>query len=117
MYVPFFWTRIWDKSIAYAGQCSDWDEIYIQGEVNAAKQDFLAVYIKAGKIQAMSSMNRGRHLMLLAEAMRLGICPTAAEIKSPAFSFAEFEKKVKEQARTKKAGCKRCCHHKKRTAS
>lgn len=77
-YVPFFWTRIWDKSIAYIGQSTDWDEIYMQGEINAEKQDFIAFYLKGGKIEAASSMGRGRQLMTLAEAIRLGLAPTAA---------------------------------------
>lgn len=54
--------------------------------------------------------------MVMAEAIRLGIAPTAAQLKSPAYDFAELEKQVKEKARKEKGGCKRCCHRKKKTA-
>ena len=77
-YVPFFWTRIWDKSISYVGQSTDWDDFYMIGEINAEKQDFIAFYMKSGRIEAASTLGRGRQLMVLAEAMRLGIAPTAA---------------------------------------
>lgn len=77
-YVPFFWTRIFDNSIAYIGHSTDWDEVHMKGEVNAEKQNFIAFYLKNGKIEAASSLGRGRNIMVLAEAMRLGIAPTAA---------------------------------------
>ena len=87
----------------------------MQGEINADKQDFIAYYLKGGKIEAASSMGRGRQLMTLAEAIRLGLAPTAAQIKNPGFDFGELEKQVKEKARKEKGGCKRCCHRKKKT--
>ena len=112
-YVPFFWTRIFDKSVAYAGHCEQWDEMHVQGEIDADKQDYLAFYIKNDKVEAVSSMGRGRQLMVFAEAMRLGLAPAASEVKKADFSFDDLEKKVKEKATKTRGGCKRCCHHKK----
>lgn len=76
-YVPFFWTWVWDKPLQYVGHSMEWDDFFMLGEINKDKQDFMAFYLKKGKIEAAAGMNRGRKMMTLAEAIRLGIPPSA----------------------------------------
>merc|ERR1712032_88238 len=43
-YVPYFWSRQWDKSIQYTGYGTTWDEVFISGDLS--KLNFVAYYIK-----------------------------------------------------------------------
>lgn len=47
-YVPFFWTRQWDKSLQYTGYGTKWDEVFIDG--NLFENKFIAYYIKDNQV-------------------------------------------------------------------
>jgi hypothetical protein len=47
-YVPFFWTRQWDKSLQYTGYGTKWDEVFIDG--NLKDLEFIAYYIYQDKV-------------------------------------------------------------------
>lgn len=49
---PFFWTRHYNKSLQFVGDCSKYDEIFIQGDVFV--NNFLAFYIKDNKVMAVA---------------------------------------------------------------
>jgi len=85
--VPFFWTRQFDAGLLYVGHASSWDEIVYQGDIRA--RDFLAFYIKVGRVVAVAGMNRDREMAAAEELMRLGHMPTAEELKGNAVSLVQ----------------------------
>ncbi|HEX2639520.1 MAG TPA: FAD-dependent oxidoreductase [Pyrinomonadaceae bacterium] len=66
--VPFFWTTQFDATLNYVGHAKDWEEIIVDGDV--AKKEFVAYYVKDGRIAAVAGMNRDRELAELQELMR-----------------------------------------------
>jgi NADPH-dependent 2,4-dienoyl-CoA reductase/sulfur reductase-like enzyme len=63
--VPFFWTEQFDLSIAYVGHAEKWDEIQIDGSIEA--RDCAITYLREGRKLAVALV--GRDLEgLLAEA-------------------------------------------------
>jgi NADPH-dependent 2,4-dienoyl-CoA reductase/sulfur reductase-like enzyme/nitrite reductase/ring-hydroxylating ferredoxin subunit len=76
--VPFFWTTQFDATLNYVGHAKEWDRIVIQGDVR--QQDFLAFYVKAGRILAVAGMNRDREIDLWEERMRLDQMPSPDQL-------------------------------------
>jgi NADPH-dependent 2,4-dienoyl-CoA reductase/sulfur reductase-like enzyme/nitrite reductase/ring-hydroxylating ferredoxin subunit len=54
--VPVFWTIQYLKRLDYIGHCEQWDDIVIHGDLK--KQDFLAYYVKAGRVAAAAGLGR-----------------------------------------------------------
>jgi NADPH-dependent 2,4-dienoyl-CoA reductase/sulfur reductase-like enzyme/nitrite reductase/ring-hydroxylating ferredoxin subunit len=91
--VPFFWTRQFDRGLLYVGHAPRWDEIIYQGEVSS--QDFLAFYVKDGRVLAVAGMNREREMAAAEELMRLGRFPKPDDLKGDGVSLLEvFHKPV-----------------------
>lgn len=86
--VPFFWTRQFDMGLLYVGHATSWNEIIYRGEVSS--QDFLAFYIKDGRVQAVAGMNRDREMAAVEELMRLGRMPEADQLKWDDLSLVEM---------------------------
>ena len=76
--VPFFWTTQFDITLNYVGHAAAWDDIVIKGDT--AAHDFLAYFVKDGKIMAAAGMNRDRELAVIEELMRLDKMPTLADL-------------------------------------
>lgn len=53
--VPYYWTRHYNKSIAYAGHADSYDKIHINGDV--LKNNFIAFFIKDNKVLAVAGQN------------------------------------------------------------
>jgi hypothetical protein len=66
--VPFFWTTQFDATLNYVGHAKDWDELIVDGDI--AKKEFLAYYVKDGRIAAVAGMNRDSELAEFQELMR-----------------------------------------------
>lgn len=77
--IPFFWTRNYLKTLQYTGYARDFSEVHIDGSLEELK--FVAYYIKGDKILAAAGLNRGADIHVIKEAMRVGIMPSASEIK------------------------------------
>jgi NADPH-dependent 2,4-dienoyl-CoA reductase/sulfur reductase-like enzyme/nitrite reductase/ring-hydroxylating ferredoxin subunit len=86
--VPFFWTRQFDAGLLYVGHAASWDEIVYQGDI--AAQDFLAFYVKGGRVVAVAGMNRDREMAAAEELMRLERMPTRDQIKKGSVSLSEM---------------------------
>ncbi|HEX5237971.1 MAG TPA: FAD-dependent oxidoreductase [Sphingomicrobium sp.] len=54
--VPFFWTEQHDLSIAYVGHAEKWDEIVIDGSIEA--RDCSIFYLREGRKQAVAVIHR-----------------------------------------------------------
>lgn len=78
--VPFFWTRQFDTGLLYVGHAPRWDEIIYAGDV--AAREFVAFYVKGGRALAAAGMNRDRDMAALEELFRLGLVPTAGELRA-----------------------------------
>jgi NADPH-dependent 2,4-dienoyl-CoA reductase/sulfur reductase-like enzyme len=67
--VPFFWTQQFDLGLLYVGHAKSWDQIIYRGDVSA--RDFLAFYVKNGRVLAVAGMNRDREMAEIEVQMRL----------------------------------------------
>jgi len=76
--VPFFWTRQFDAGLLYVGRAAGWDEIVYRGDLSA--HDFLAFYVKGGRVAAVAGMNRDRELAAAEELLRAGRMPAPEEL-------------------------------------
>ena len=72
--VPFFWTVHYKTITDYVGYASDYDEIVYDGSPES--RQFIAYYIKDGRVLATSGCEENRRLCAIAEVMRdEGACP------------------------------------------
>ena len=55
--VPVFWTIQYFKQLDYIGHASNWDEVVIHGDME--KPEFLAYYVKDGRVAAAAGFDRG----------------------------------------------------------
>lgn len=78
-YVPYFWTRQWDKSLQYTGYGSKWDEVFVDGDLH--ELNFVAYYIKDNKIVGFASMNVPNAANIMYEAFRNNKLPRASLLK------------------------------------
>jgi NADPH-dependent 2,4-dienoyl-CoA reductase/sulfur reductase-like enzyme len=86
--VPFFWTRQFDAGLLYVGHAAGWDEIVYRGRLDA--QDFLAFYVKEGRVAAVAGMSRDGEMAAAEELLRLGRMPTPARLKADGASLLEI---------------------------
>src|SRR5450759_1769132 len=56
--VPFFWSQHYDVPINYVGHAEQWDEITVDGDINA--KDCLLTYKHKGRVLAVASIFRDR---------------------------------------------------------
>jgi len=54
--VPFFWTEQHDLGIAYVGHAAEWDEVRIDGSIEA--RDCSVTYLRDGRKQAVAVIHR-----------------------------------------------------------
>jgi NADPH-dependent 2,4-dienoyl-CoA reductase/sulfur reductase-like enzyme len=66
--VPFFWTFHFGKRLNYLGHADEWDEVVYRG--NVKKLDFLAFYVKDGRVLAILSCGKEQETAMLSEMMR-----------------------------------------------
>lgn len=106
-YIPFFWTRNYMKTLQYAGYCRDYDEVHVDGDLDEAK--FVAYYIKNDRILAAAGLNRGTDIHVIKEAMRLGILPSASDIKDGSVTVDKLKEKIKSRKGASSCTRKMCC--------
>ncbi len=71
--VPFFWSQHYDVPINYVGHAEQWDEIAIDGSVEA--KDCLLRYISNGRVLAVASIFRDVENLKAELAMEQGASP------------------------------------------
>jgi len=81
--IPFFWTTQYAKRLTYAGHALTYDDVIIDGDLDAMK--FVAYYVKGSQVLAVAALNRDPIASLAAELMASGKMPTAEQIKSGNF--------------------------------
>jgi NADPH-dependent 2,4-dienoyl-CoA reductase/sulfur reductase-like enzyme/nitrite reductase/ring-hydroxylating ferredoxin subunit len=86
--VPFFWTRQFDAGLLYVGHASSWDELIFDGDLDA--HDFLAFYVKGGRVAAVAGMNRDRELAAAEELLWTGRMPSPERIRAGGLNLSEL---------------------------
>ena len=77
--VPYFWTAQPDLKLRYVGHVEEFDDIVYDGEVESG--EFLAYYLKDGKVRAAAGSNRDKDMAALEHLMRRGDTPTPDDLK------------------------------------
>jgi NADPH-dependent 2,4-dienoyl-CoA reductase/sulfur reductase-like enzyme/nitrite reductase/ring-hydroxylating ferredoxin subunit len=72
--VPFFWSQHYDVPINYVGHAEQWDEIAIDGSVDA--KDCLLRYKRNGRVLAVASIFRDGDSLKAELAMEHGVLPS-----------------------------------------
>jgi apoptosis-inducing factor 3 len=61
--VPVFWTIQYMKRLDYIGHAKDWDDLVIHGDLG--KPEFLAYYVKNGRVVAAAGLDRDKETAAL----------------------------------------------------
>ncbi|KAI0775025.1 hypothetical protein BD413DRAFT_471840 [Trametes elegans] len=77
--IPVFWSAQ-GQQLRYCGVGAGYDDIIIDG--NPEEMKFVAYYVKQGNVVAVASMQRDPVVIKASELLRLGLMPSAAEIKA-----------------------------------
>ncbi len=67
--VPVFWTIQYLKRLDYIGHATDWDDVVVHGDLR--KPEFLAYYVKNGRVVAAVGMDRDRDTAALVELLTM----------------------------------------------
>lgn len=84
-HVPFFWSGQYDLKLRYAGHAEKWDEVIINGDLDA--REFLAFYIKDSKVLAVAGCGRDKEVAAITELMRLDQMPDIETIRNEAIDW------------------------------
>jgi NADPH-dependent 2,4-dienoyl-CoA reductase/sulfur reductase-like enzyme/nitrite reductase/ring-hydroxylating ferredoxin subunit len=76
---PFFWSEQFDLIVQYVGYAAGWDEVVIHGELK--ERNFLAYYVKGGKVLAAVGLQHDQQLAAISELMRMDKLPGAHEVR------------------------------------
>ena len=71
--VPFFWSQHYDVPINYVGHAEQWDEIAVEGDIDA--KDCLLRYKRSGRVLAVASIFRDLESLRAELAMEQGTHP------------------------------------------
>jgi NADPH-dependent 2,4-dienoyl-CoA reductase/sulfur reductase-like enzyme/nitrite reductase/ring-hydroxylating ferredoxin subunit len=88
--VPYFWTAQFGVKLRYVGHASQWDEIIVDGALQA--QTFIAYYVKDGRVLAAAGVNRDQEMAALQELLRRDLVPHAEQLKDPSFDVMNLLK-------------------------
>ena len=77
--VPFFWTTQFDLTLNYVGHTRGWDEILIDGDIG--QRDFLAFYVKGGRVRAVAGVGRDGELAHMEAMMKLDRMPSPETLR------------------------------------
>lgn len=85
--VPFFWSAHFDTVVQYLGHASAWDAVEIDGD---PEEDFIAYYLRDGRIDAAAAVGRDEDMTALHHLMRADALPPLETLvaKGPAEHLA-----------------------------
>ena len=86
--VPFFWSGQYDLKLRYVGHAEQWDEIFIDGNLDSP--EFMAFYLLNNKVMAVAGINRDREIAAISELMRRQKMPDAATVKNTKVNWLDF---------------------------
>lgn len=105
--VPFYWTRAFNKSLAFVGiSCRD-SEVVIKGE--PAKLNFIAYYFDSlGRLTGAAGMGHNYDLIAINQAMRMGMRFRKEEVVAPDFDWKFLKERIAQSG--KSCRCQRKCN-------
>jgi len=90
--VPFFWTAHFGQALHYIGNTKQWDEIIFWGEPekrgkaanegDPAMHEFIAFFVKHGKVVAVAGMNHDTETAAIEELMRTDKLPAPDALRT-----------------------------------
>lgn len=111
-FVPFFWTRNFDKGLVFCGHNHGHDDVIIDGELDASDPKFMAYYVRKNKIIGAAAMGRLVDVHIMSEALRLGVAPTPESVRDGSTSIQDIKEKVQSRRGASKCRRKNCCKKK-----
>jgi NADPH-dependent 2,4-dienoyl-CoA reductase/sulfur reductase-like enzyme/nitrite reductase/ring-hydroxylating ferredoxin subunit len=88
--IPFFWTSQAGLNLRYVGHTKEWDEIIIQGGVKF--RNFIAYFVKNGKVRAFAGNNRDQEMDAAEELMRRGRIPSVESLRQGGIDLVSLVK-------------------------
>ena len=76
---PFFWTMQYGNSIKFAGSSVGHDEIVYRGDVD--NDTFSAGYFRTGRLTGVSTIGRGRDVLVAGELLKEGVDVSPAQFR------------------------------------
>jgi apoptosis-inducing factor 3 len=86
--IPFFWTTQFGQRLNYVGYAPQWDELLFWGDPTS--RDFLAFYVKRGKVVAAAGLKHDAELAALEELMRIEQMPVPATLRDQRIDLVEL---------------------------
>lgn len=103
-YVPYYWTRMWDKTLQYTGTGESFDEVFVDGNLN--KYEFVAYYFKNEKIVGFASMGVPNAANIMYEAFKANILPGGYLIKNGTLNLENIKQSLKKvKGKCSKSSC------------
>ena len=87
--VPFFWTEQFMVATQYVGHARTWDEIVFDGD--PARQQFVAYYVKDGRVFAAAGCQEDHKMGLIAERLCAASMPTVDELREEVSGAAQSD--------------------------
>lgn len=85
--VPFFWTNQWKFGITYVGRATEWDDIIFRGEPE--NENFVAFYVKGGKLLAAAGFNQDKDMAALEFILREGLNLTPDQMRDEGYDLVK----------------------------
>lgn len=111
--IPFFWTRFWNSSLQYIGHCKNYDEVYVDGDLNNIDNlQFVAYYLQKDRVIGAAVYGRSPLAMIFNGAMQLNVMPTGTEIKAGKVTIDDIKKRVAQKKGGHACRKQNCCQNK-----
>jgi hypothetical protein len=108
-YVPFFWTRFFEKTLQYVGVTDKFDEVIIEGNFevnNTDRPSFKAFYIKNKKVCGFACMNSPNSANIMYEVFKNNYVVTVGALKSRELTIEKLKDLLKKMnSRCSKVNC------------
>lgn len=85
--IPFFWTNQHMVIAQHVGFARDWDDLVVDGDID--EQQFVAWYVKDGKVLAAAGCQEDRRMAAAAEVLRESPLPSVEEIRRQVQTLVE----------------------------
>ena len=91
-YVPYYWTRMWDKTLQFTGNGENFDEVFVDGDLSQYK--FVAYYFKQGELVGCASMGVDNAVNIMYEVFKSNLRPRASLIKDGTVTLENLKDSV-----------------------
>ncbi|CAN5209089.1 hypothetical protein BH20ACT24_BH20ACT24_03120 [soil metagenome] len=87
--IHWFWSDQYDHNLQYAGFHTEWDDLVVRGSLEAL--NFIAFYMKGGRVQASVSLNRGSDLRASMGLIRAAAAVETGRLRDEAVDLRALE--------------------------